>query len=290
MLNSNCSLTSKKHKISNIKSSAIHKIYRVIAKYSRKYELEVDYSNLNNIEGPVIFSANHSNAHDFYTAQEIFYKNVNVLGGSDDVDKITYLLFSMVDMIFCDRRDKTSRQKSVEEMKTKLANGNSILLFPESTWNIHPSKLMLPLRMGIVKIAAESGKPIIPIIFEYIDNDIICKDESEMFTKCIVRFGDPIHVSKDDDYEEKLNELRDSMATIRWGIWEEQGQFSRDEIDINVFINHDQIKTHHGSYIYDWQSEQEYIYGKDDYIYTNYPINKVIYDENGVQVLKKLNN
>lgn len=274
----------------NIKSEIVHKIYRIIATNVRKYPLDVEYSKFVDDSNSVIYACNHSNSHDFYTIQEVFKNNVNIFASYEGLSKMTIRLFNLVDAVLIFRDNKTSCQDGFNKLCFYLNKGNSIIMYPEATWNIHPSKLMLPMKIGVVKLAAITGKPIVPVIFEYLENNEICNSEMDTINKCVVRFGDPIYVNKDDDYIEKLDDLKNSMATIRWNIWESQGLYKREDLDVSVFINHDYLKCEDGmfGFKYDWESEEHYIFGNDDYIYTNYPINKVNYNSNGEQILKRI--
>ena len=65
-----------------------------------------------------------------------------------------------------------------------------MLLFPESTWSLLKGQPILPRKWGDIKLAQETGKPIVPIILDYNDNN------------CFVKYCDPIYVSKDDDVKE----------------------------------------------------------------------------------------
>ena len=89
-----------------------------------------------------------------------------------------------------------------------LRKGANLIIFPEGTWNLTPSKPMLPLYWGVIDIARYSGKPIIPVILEYTDK------------KCYVAFGSPMYISQGDDKGEKIKELSDIMAALKWQIWE----------------------------------------------------------------------
>ena len=67
---------------------------------------------------------------------------------------------------------------------------------------------MLPLYWGIIDVARQTGKPIIPVVLEYYGEN------------CYISFGKGIFVSKDDKKSIKINELTDALATLKWLIWE----------------------------------------------------------------------
>ena len=49
----------------------------------------------------------------------------------------------------------------------------------------------------------------------------------------------------------------------------------RDELDFQVFSNHDALKMDTKIFKYDYQKEEKYIYGNNLYMYQDYPINRV---------------
>lgn len=92
-------------------------------------------------------------------------------------------------------------------MSDYITDGQNICVFPEGTWNLTPSKPMLPLYWGIIDIARTTGRPIIPVVLEYRAFD------------CYVKWGAPIYVSSKDNKQSKIDELSDEMAALRWEIW-----------------------------------------------------------------------
>lgn len=74
---------------------------------------------------------------------------------------------------------------SKDALNACLRKGQSILWFPEGTWNLTPSQLMMPMKWGIIDVAKETGAQIIPTVLEY----------SREQKKCFVRFGKPMVVS-----------------------------------------------------------------------------------------------
>lgn len=81
-------------------------------------------------------------------------------------------------------------------------------MFPEGTWNLSPSKPMLPLYWGIIDIAKKTGCPIVPIVLEYRGN------------VCYAKWGRTIYVTGRDSKQDKIKEISDILATMKWEIWE----------------------------------------------------------------------
>ncbi len=89
-----------------------------------------------------------------------------------------------------------------------LEEGKSLLICPEGTWNMTPSKPMLPLNWGVIELAKKVNVPIIPLIMEYHPE---C---------CYVKFGEAIYINKEMDKKVGIEQLEDAMATLKWDIWE----------------------------------------------------------------------
>lgn len=92
------------------------------------------------------------------------------------------------------------------------------MMCPEGTWNLTPSKPMLPLNWGIIDLAKQTGVPIIPLILEYHPD---C---------CYAKYGEPIYINEEMDKQSGIEQLEESMATLKWDIWEHLPREKRAEI------------------------------------------------------------
>lgn len=160
------------------------------------------------LDGPLIYVMNHSCIHDIPVAGEVIQKHFLVLVGKQPLGILDKALFWLNGAIYIDRKDRQSKRNGFEKMLRILRTGNHLLMFPEGTWNLTPSKPMLPLYWGVIDLARISGAPIIPLIAEYHTD---C---------CYVKFGNPMHVYETMDKKEGIEQLEDMMATLRWEIWE----------------------------------------------------------------------
>ena len=68
---------------------------------------------------------------------------------------------------------------------------------------------------------------------------------------------------------------REQMATIKWHILEEQPTIQREDIDFNVFENHLNLRMNTTMFKYDVLEEQKFIFNNQDYVYNEYPVNRV---------------
>lgn len=195
-----------------------HAAIRALIKFQSKYCLHI----LNvqpKAKTNVIYAVNHSCKDDFPLTCAAVGRHMYVLVGRQHLRLIDRIGFCLNGVIYVDRKDKANRKTAISKMKSLLGKGYNLCIYPEGTWNLAASKPMLPLYWGIITIAGEAKVPIVPVIMEYRGED------------CYVKFGLPMYIRENDDKKDKINELTDSMATMKWEIWEMFPVVSRGSID-----------------------------------------------------------
>lgn len=248
--------TSLKKSEVNVGHELITKIYPIL----RNYDYEI--FGMENIpdNGNALFMCNHSNSHDFFTAHEIFEKigiNVSVLAALDDLNLITKLLFQLSDATLLDRLDKCSIEKAICEYSIKLLSGSAGVMFGEATWNLHPYRPMQKIKIGGSKIAAITEKWIVPTIFEYVEVPKMCLKESELYSKCVVKFEKPIRIQREDSLVSQTNTLQAIMEQSRLRLWKQFGiERTSDSINPEMYLNHTYLKKY-GAFGYTYHSEEE---------------------------------
>lgn len=191
-----------------------------LVKLQRRYKIHIlnkqPETNVN-----VIYAVNHSCMDDFPLTCEVVGRHTYVLVGKQRLRLTDRMCFRLNGVIYVDRKDKRSRMKAGKSIRKYLLKGNNMCIYPEGTWNLTPSKPMLPLYWGLIDIAKETGIPIIPLVLEYKGFD------------CYAKWGEPVYVDLADNKQGKINELSDKMATLKWDIWEMFPKVSRVDIDEN---------------------------------------------------------
>lgn len=240
------------------------KIIYIVGLMMRKYKLEI--RSIENIPkgDSAIFVCNHSNSHDMFTVTEVFSKlglKVSPFAASDDLNVISRVVFDMMNATLIDRLNSDSKKDGEYRMCNGLINGISALIFAESTWNLHPINAMLPLKAGAVETALITGKKIIPTIFEYVEVNHECRKESELYSKCVVSFGEPITVNYSDSIFKQADVIQGKMEEMRHLIWEEFGvKKAIDDIDRDLYMNHLFLKKKSmAGYSYDSKYEASFI-------------------------------
>ncbi|MBQ6497306.1 MAG: 1-acyl-sn-glycerol-3-phosphate acyltransferase [Bacilli bacterium] len=233
--------------------------------FFRGYKLELEGVENIPVDSNVLFLFNHSNSHDIFTAYEILsqlQRKGSVMVATDCLNPITTEIFNISNATLLDRRNKDERQNSILRMSRKILEGNDGVIFGESTWNLHPTLLMHNIRKGVASISAITQVPVIPTVVEYIEKDEIIKTESDLYKKCLIRFGKPIMIDYDIDLISQICIIKESMMGIRNQIWQDYdiNREKLSDVDPYIYINHTYLKKFKAfGFTYDSQREQEYL-------------------------------
>lgn len=214
-----------------------------------KYRLEL----LNHWEAepnkPIIFAANHSAFPDIPIALKAIGRHSYVLLGKQNLAFLDEFFFWLNGVIWVDRKKREDTAAAKLGIQAYLSQGHSILWFPEATWNLTDNLLMLPMRWGIIDVAQQANAQIIPMALDYDREKMVCR----------VQFGNPM-VS--DDLQDKavaIRDLRDTLATMRWDMMQNQPVMRRCDIDPEA-IRADMFRVLDEYPPLDWEYEQSCIY------------------------------
>ena len=232
-----------------------------------------------------IIVLNHSNSHDGFIIAETLRKlnhESTFLAGSEGLSALETGLFKGAHSTMIDRLDKESCNYGLIDFAGKVANGDTGIVFGEGTWNLHPYKEMLPIKIGAIKVAAITGKPIIPTIMEYIENPGIITSEKDLYSECVVCFGNPIYVSLNDSYVETAKKVQIAMESLRRYIRAvKKVDKSKANFDPEEYVNHTWLKKF-GTNVFEFDSIREIQFVRG--INGAPPENEYFYNENGILV------
>ena len=169
---------------------------------------------------PIIFAANHSAFQDTPIMLRVTKRRSYALLGTQNLAFIDRVFFALNGTIWVDRRDKADMAATKNGILAYLQKGQSVLWFPEGTWNLTASQLMMPMKWGIIEVARSAGAQIIPAALDY---------DREANT-CRVKFGAPIAGDALENKAEAIRDLRDAMATLRWDLMRNQPILHRADI------------------------------------------------------------
>ncbi len=169
---------------------------------------------------PIIFAANHSAFQDTPIMLRVTKRRSYALLGKQNLAFIDRVFFALNGTIWVDRKDKADMAAAKDGILAYLQKGQSVLWFPEGTWNLTPSQLMMPMKWGIIEVARSAGAQIIPAALDY---------DREANT-CRIKFGAPMAGDALENKAEAIRDLRDTMATLRWDLMCDQPVLHRADI------------------------------------------------------------
>lgn len=247
-----------------------------VASIIRPYDLVLEGEENIPADTEVIFLCNHSNSHDMFTVVELFSslkKKVSSIVAWDGLSWLSRLFFRLINGILIKRDSAESINKGVLTLCSRMLNGTNGFIFGEATWNMHPYKPMQNLHAGVTEISLITSKPIVPVIFEYVESDVICKKETDVYKKCIVSFGTPVTVRADESIFGQTDQIQETMGSMREAIWEKEGVKKKDlsEEDIKRYINHTYLKKFKAlGFVYNTEHESKFLLGKGQKVENEY--------------------
>lgn len=249
----------------NLKDNQLHigqGIIKIVYPFLRNYKLELEGDENIPKDSNVLFVVNHSNSHDIFTAYEVLsalQRRGSVMVATDCLNPVTTEIFNISNATLLDRRKKDERQQSVFKLSHKMLEGNDGVIFGESTWNLHPTLPMHNIRSGSATVSIVTQTPVIPTIFEYVEQDEPLKSENNLYKKCVIRFGKPITINSDASLASQAKIIKEDMVDMRNQIWGDNN-IQKASIDPLLYINHTYIKKFKAlGFKYDSQKEQEFL-------------------------------
>lgn len=98
------------------------------------------------VEENKIFAINHSCVLDAPISSNVIKDHFYFLVGKQSLEFIDRMFFFLNGVVYVDRKSKKNKKKSLQKMLKILEDGKSLLMCPEGTWNLTPSK---PIRNRI---------------------------------------------------------------------------------------------------------------------------------------------
>ena len=240
-------LSSEIEKTLSKKGIKVRKLFspllRLIYKTQTDYKLVKERSSVIKDKGKgKIFVINHRQADDIVLGANAVGESGYIVFGNKylALDTTNGLGLWAYGMILLDRDYDLNRNSTYEKMKYVIENGGNIIIYPEGYWNLdddglsderhnaddHNSEnwLIQDINIGVVRLAQETGCPIVPTILHY--------DETHKDI-CYSKKGDSFYVSKDDDIFAKKDELVEKMTTIYFGLMEKYSSYKRSYLERN---------------------------------------------------------
>lgn len=175
---------------------------------------------------PIIYAITHVSKFDIEVVSEAIKDHYYLLSGDyEHLQGIIDEPFLRINGVFYfNETVKEDRKAVCQKMISLLQEGGNLMYFPEGTWNLSPNLPVLPCYWGIVDIAQKSNAIVIPVAAE---------QYGKVFEINIGKnFDMSLYGNTPEEKSKAITELRDEMATLKWGIWEQH-----QEMRVNIAEN-----------------------------------------------------
>lgn len=244
---------------------------------------------------PVIFATTHQGILDNFVWITDCPQHALIVHGAE-TNKVLLLAQLNTGLVLVTKKKENIKRRMCAkfDMMTLMLMGHSILICPETAWNLSPNRLHLPINWGFLDIAQKTGVPVVPMVMEYTYDT---SSDKERITHIHIRYGEPIEITENDRIVDKLEEYKEKISTMRWELIEEKGLFTRSEIANTDYINYvkGNLRNLEMGKI-DINVERAGIQGASDEFYVFHHINDVPWDAWGelrqtdeVEKLKRIN-
>ena len=176
------------------------------------------------------------------------------------------LILFLKGTLYLDTDNKMDRKIGEENSYKVLKQNGHLLIFPEGAWNITDNEVVMKLYEGTVRLARRANAEIIPIAIEQNDKQFYAN------------VGKNIQIDKTKDNRELSDDLRDTLSTLKWEIWDKYCHEKRENLGQN----------YHDQYIENIMKDTEYGYGVDEINATKYRDSNVVNEEEVFKCLKKV--
>lgn len=208
----------------------IHKIMFAIIKMKRvllHQKLTILHDEREDTDKPIIYACTHIGRYDIEMALESIQDTCFLFLGSPgklyrSLDGVLVYLFGFIG---CDTTEKEDRHIAKELAIRTLKQGGNILIFPEGAWNITENQVVMKLYTGTIEMAIRSGADIVPIAIEQYEKSFY------------MNIGKNISLDETSDLNKKRklsDDLRDTLCTLKWEIWEQFPITKRSSLPENM--------------------------------------------------------
>lgn len=243
--------------------------------------------------GTILVAQSHQGLLDNFVWIPEIEQHCIILHGAE-VNKFLLTIQLNSGLVLVKKGDKENNLNAKLDQIKLLCENHSIMCCPESTWNMSPNKLHLPLNYGFLDVARKAQVPVVPLVHEFTYDT---SKNTETITKIHSKFGKPIYIKEEDNIFKKLEEYSESISTMRYDLIEAKGVEKRENITNMDYVNF--IKGNYKNLKMgklDIEKERKYIFRDNPDFYEFFHINDVPFDDKGnfldtpeIQRIKKIN-
>ena len=163
---------------------------------------------------PIIYAVTHVGKFDIEVTSEAIKDHYYLLSGDyEHIQGIVDAKFLALNGVFYfNEKVKEDRKAVTDKMINHLKENGNLMYFIEGTWNLSPNLPMLPCYWGIVDIAKKGNAIIVPVAAEQYGKEFK------------INIGENFDMNKygegTSNKSKAINDLRDTLATLKWEIWE----------------------------------------------------------------------
>lgn len=187
----------------------------------------INENRVKHTDKPVIYAITHIGKYDYEMLMEACTTLYGYVFAGD-----WELMYATVDdyflrtmgVLWADTSDKEDRKNSFHMMCKYLKQGVPFIIFPEGIWNLTENLPMMKIYPGVVQAAQECDVAIVPIGIE------------QRGKRFVLNVGKEFSVT-DMDETTAVQLVRDTLATLKWEIWETLPKEKRKDIPKNYYEN-----------------------------------------------------
>ncbi len=145
---------------------------------------------------PYIFAANHQSQFDIFAMQGYFDFDIRWLAKKELFEiPIFGRALRQTGAIPVDRSRGRQAVKSLHKAAQRIADGTSVIIFPEGTRNAGDGEL-LPFKTGAMVLGVKSGVPIVPVAICGTDRILPTKKLLARSGEVVIRVGKPVDTTQ----------------------------------------------------------------------------------------------
>lgn len=260
----------------------------ILAIYTIKNKLggfahEIIGDKRNITDKPIIYAITHVGKFDIEVISEAIKDHYYLLSGDfEHIQGIIDAPFLGVNgVLYFNETVKEDRKEVCDKMINLLKDGGSLMYFPEGTWNLKPELPLLPCYWGIVDIAKATNAIIVPVA--------ACQYGKYFKINIGENFDMNKYADTKEDKSRAITDLRDTLASLSWDIYETEKLLKRDELNGDEWVKYIEDRFKEWPYF-----NEEYINGliykpknvvEHDEVYA--PVKKLVPNKNNAFLFDK---
>ena len=178
--------------------------------------------HIKNPNVPTIYACTHIGGNDIQRTFQAINDPAYLMLGDPGIlyRMLIYQGLKLNGVIPLETSDREDRKIAYARAIELLNTGGNLLIYPEGAWNVSPNLVVMKTFTGTVRMAQETGAEIVPIaVGQYGKTFYFNVGKNYCVPKDTPKSADELNA-----------DLRDTLATLKWEIMEQQGVLCRKSI------------------------------------------------------------